>query len=1510
MNRKSRNRLLSIILLLAARVSAWPEPTELIIQTGRRIGELVAVSPGGEYFVNTGAQLREGCLQDLTLWNRDGRLLRVFQSGIDLAFSEIAFSPEGSRFVCSGIDKSTGNSGAEVWDLYGKLVFRIGADRIRRYLRVVFSPDGAFIAGCGQDAAGKDRIVVWNAAGELRFEAALPTSGEAQGLRYSQDGGTVVCLLAKTGLGVLDLGTRKLEIIRLPEAGAENSLLEALAVSPDGSSAASCLVTTTEPQAGSSEYEDVRKLVRPVLWRRGGAGFTVLEETVSNVWFPVGGIAFPTPDRLLLAVNGQTIERRGNGTVFYWHFSIASHDLKGGGSSPFAGERGRLSCLAATPEGTVFGSGDAIRIWDSRGRRERYLPDSWVSEKGSIRFSPDGSCFLSGIHPTRLWSMDGRLIREFNFDEDRYPGALAFTPEGNILAAHAKGYDVFDPAGRVVSRYDGVDAWSWRWMDIETDGSRVFVPASEEGVWALDVKGGEGFPIRGGGYEVAPSRDGAYTACSRRWSEQEIYVFDRLGQEISVIPPERGFRMTDFAVDTAGSVVWIAEDLRAGHRSLSVWVRRPGSGSSRRIPLVDSADTGSVYRVTTGPGGTFAVFSTDIKGPIWVFGPDGGVLRKFDARQGGVTAAALTPDGKRLISSGLDSSLKVWNLDTRQSATLLSEGGDWIIYTDDLYFDASPKGGRLLSIVQGLRSYAVDQVALMRNRPDLIFKRLGLGDGETERYFHRQYIKRLVKADRFPVRIPADSYETRILAAASEPAARILAGWYSPSGKDYVLKGKPGLEDRYRLLAVPSFLEYLESEAAGPLHAPEARILSSRRDGDYLVLRCRFSDAKLPLSRYNVYVNEVPVHPGLGRLASGGVLEVEERIKLSAGPNKVEISCQNSAFTESLRASLEVSVGEQVRGSLYFIGFGVSRYRNEDFNLVFPRKDVEDLKEALLGTADRFDRVYTYTFTDQECTPGAVREAKKFLSQADTDDTVVLFISGHGLHDRDPDATYYYLTHDADVDNLAQTAADFETIEDILDGIRPRKKLFLMDTCESGEHDEFRISDILASAASRGLRARTVPGSTRGGSASSAQAPRGFLAEKDRFIQNDLFRRTGAIVFSSSRGGEFSYEPAEYSPKENGFFTGAILRSLRSLDADSDGDGEVGTDELRDYVTRAVSLRSEGLQNPTVDRDNTHLRFGLALSASALTDADPRGLERYLAAAVRAGNIRAVRDLLGRGVRMTAEDGAGALAEAAGDGSAEIVRLLLRHGADPKAGTASGASPAKKALDGGHREILWALIDAGASVPARAVLEAQERGDLARLRDALKSGRRVEREGRQEAFWMAVQKGYVESVEIFLRAGVNAGPAEWRDDSPVKLASRLGHREVERLLIEKIESAHKVLAAVEKGDGEELARLISRGAFVGVKGFEAMGTPLLAASGRGDAAAVRILLAAGADPDDRDMDGATALIAAARAGSVPIVRMLLEAGADPTLRTVRGLTAFEAARMGGHTEAAELLKQD
>src|SRR6266581_4878623 len=65
---------------------------------------------------------------------------------------------------------------------------------------------------------------------------------------------------------------------------------------------------------------------------------------------------------------------------------------------------------------------------------------------------------------------------------------------------------------------------------------------------------------------------------------------------------------------------------------------------------------------------------------------------------------------------------------------------------------------------------------------------------------------------------------------------------------------------------------------------------------------------------------------------------------------------------------------------------------------------------------------------------------------------------------------------------------------------------------------------------------------------------------------------------------------------------------------------------------------------------------------------------------------------------------------------------------------------------------------------------------------------------------------------------------------------------------------------------------------------------------------VRILLAAGADPNIRSEANYTTLHKAAAHGNLDIVRMLLDGGADPN-------TPLDDAREKGHQAIAELLKE-
>ncbi len=136
------------------------------------------------------------------------------------------------------------------------------------------------------------------------------------------------------------------------------------------------------------------------------------------------------------------------------------------------------------------------------------------------------------------------------------------------------------------------------------------------------------------------------------------------------------------------------------------------------------------------------------------------------------------------------------------------------------------------------------------------------------------------------------------------------------------------------------------------------------------------------------------------------------------------------------------------------------------------------------------------------------------------------------------------------------------------------------------------------------------------------------------------------------------------------------------------------------------------------------------------------------------------------------------------------------------------------------------------------------------------------------AFDRVVRDGDIEAVRLFLVAGMPATTGE-PGGSVLESAVERGHAEVVRVL----------LAAGADPNGAGYA-----------------GRPLLIAAAEGQGAdVVRALLAGGADVTRKGAGNATALHAAAEAGKLDILELLLGAGAKVTARTTMGWTALHSA---------------
>jgi WD40 repeat protein len=490
----------------------------------------------------------------------------------------------------------------------------------------------------------------------------------------------------------------------------------------------------------------------------------------------------------------------------------------------------------------------------------------------------------------------------------------------------------------------------------------------------------------------------------------------------------------------------------------------------------------------------------------------------------------ITPSNTHLITSLQNGLIQIFNINNGKSMILASKDDDWITYTNEGFFDCSPIGSKIVAMVKGMDAAGVDQFAIKYNRPDIILKQLDLGSTEQINYYNYLFQKRLKK------------------------------------------------------------FNLSENQLSNQLEVPEIKIIDTVTNNKKVIVTFKLLDKKHKIIYYNIFINDIPIIINKQiNIAPNNEKQLSEEIELNAGDNKIEISCINDIGAESYRALTYAAYKNKVKENLYFIGFGVSKYRNKELNLNYAAKDVIDLEKIFKSMKSNYDNVYTKIFVDKDVTIANIKKAKELLNNSKIDDTFVLFIAGHGVHDTDKNFTYYFLTHNTDLNNLNKTSAPFNLIENILYDIPPRNKIFLMDTCESGEIEEEREENYFYLSNVRGIKARSIRGLSRVSANKTGQkVSRTFLLERDRYIYNDLVRRSGTIIFSSLKGGEFSYEKDEF---ENGLFTEEILNALTKANSDKDRDGFISTDELREYVIKAVSKTSNDLQHPTVDRDNIYQKF-------------------------------------------------------------------------------------------------------------------------------------------------------------------------------------------------------------------------------------------------------------------------------------------------------------------------------
>ncbi|RVD90439.1 uncharacterized protein DFL_001404 [Arthrobotrys flagrans] len=238
--------------------------------------------------------------------------------------------------------------------------------------------------------------------------------------------------------------------------------------------------------------------------------------------------------------------------------------------------------------------------------------------------------------------------------------------------------------------------------------------------------------------------------------------------------------------------------------------------------------------------------------------------------------------------------------------------------------------------------------------------------------------------------------------------------------------------------------------------------------------------------------------------------------------------------------------------------------------------------------------------------------------------------------------------------------------------------------------------------------------------------------------------------------------------------------------------------------------------------------------------------------------VKLLLEEFGANANATGVEYGNALTAAAFDGTLEIVRMLLDHGADVNS---PDGWALQTAAEQGHLDVVELLVERGANV--NACLD-EDKFDLG------------------TALQAACEAGQDEIVAFLLKHGADPNIGAGPETCPI-------------------------IAACRRGEAYILELLINAGATIDRFGGPDMSSPLINAAGTLYKDSVEKLLNAGADINLADQDGDTALIVAANVGDAQLVAFLLEKGADITHVSKRNVNALQTAKNSGATDCVDIL---
>lgn len=372
--------------------------------------------------------------------------------------------------------------------------------------------------------------------------------------------------------------------------------------------------------------------------------------------------------------------------------------------------------------------------------------------------------------------------------------------------------------------------------------------------------------------------------------------------------------------------------------------------------------------------------------------------------------------------------------------SLADRNGEWVVLTPEGFFAASAKGAQLVSVSNGLRSFAVDQVFQALFRPDLVAAKLA-GDPEGK------------------VAAAAAQLDLSVI-LGSGPAPRTRFS-FPPEGS----------------LAADEVIEVgVEvADEGGGVGRIEWRV-------NGLTVEVQDAGAR-----------------GLAALEEQVADVAKARVALEPGDNLIEVIAYNAAgLLASAPRSLTLrwdGVASRVPPALHVLSVGVNDYADGRLALKYAAADARAFAAAIgKAGAGVFTDVNVVTLLDGEVTKTGLDAAfAQMAGQVKSQDVFIFFLAGHG---KTVEGEYHFIPADftfAGDDPIREKGVRQDQWQAWMAAIKARKSIMIYDTCESGSLTGTRsVDSALAQSAAVSRLTRAMGRTILSASTDDAPALEGY----------------------------------------------------------------------------------------------------------------------------------------------------------------------------------------------------------------------------------------------------------------------------------------------------------------------------------------------------------------------------------------------------------------------------------